>query len=296
MIAGPATWFLQCYVLSIDCVMINFLRNWWSYPASKKCAPSASTFAIPVDRTLLHATHPKAGSQWVQAIFVDLFGAQAVPNEAGNGTPIAGAFGTGKVYLSVYLCPDELANHVVPEAQPTSFFVMRDLRDTLVSLYFSLKVSHAVLDEFMASARKRLNKLSEEDGLIYLIETQLRNSAKLQKTWLAKDVARCVKFESLTANPHHEMPRVIRELLGLDVPTAAIIASCDKFSFERLAGGRKRGEEDAGSHFRSGAAGGWRKHFTPAVTGAFKDEFPGLLVAAGYEIDDNWHSDGTDKE
>lgn len=269
--------------------MIGLFKKWKS-PAgddtSEKLLPQQ--FPVPSDTLYLHATHPKAGSQWVQAIFVDLFGKSAIPNEAGNGVPPDRVFGAGRVYLSAYLLPGEIAQHKSELLPMRSFFVMRDLRDTLVSLYFSLKVSHAVLDEFMASARKKLNLMGEEEGMIYLIETQMRNSAKLQKTWLMEYPESCVKFESLTGNPEHEMPRIIRDMLGLDVPEEAIIASCRKFAFERLAGGRKRGEEDAKSHFRSGAAGGWRKHFTPAVTEAFKEEFPGLLRLAGYEEDENW--------
>lgn len=275
--------------------MRKLFQYWFGRDSERdrEMAPIAAQFPVPPDGLWVHATHPKAGSQWVQAIFSDLFGSGAVPNVAGNGVPPGGLFHPGHLYLSVYLRPDEIAAHGASGAEITPVFVMRDLRDTLVSLYFSLKVSHEILDEFMASARKQLNQLNEEDGMIYLIESQLQNSAKLQKAWLQSHPDRCVKFESLTTNPDHEMPRVINGLLGLHVPDESIRASCRKFSFENLAGGRKRGEEDAKSHFRSGAAGGWRKHFSPAVTQAFKDEFPGHLTAAGYEADDHWQGAGT---
>jgi len=270
--------------------MLKFFQKW---SASSDKRPSAGDktpdfFPVPPDRLLIHATHPKAGSQWVQAIFADLFGSAAVPNQAGDGAPTDGQFSDGRIYLSVYLLPTEIARHTAAPDAYTPFFVMRDLRDTLVSLYFSLKVSHEILDEFMASARKRLLQLNEEDGLIYLIESQLQNSAKLQKVWLQSHPDRCVKFESLTMDPDREMPRVINQILGLNVPEDSIRLSCQKFAFEKLAGGRQRGEEDAKSHFRSGAPGGWRKHFTPAVTEAFKDEFPRLLQDAGYETDEHW--------
>ncbi len=271
--------------------MINLLKKWKSRSDSRipRVLAERPVFDVPPDTLFLHATHPKAGSQWVQAIFFDLFGNHAIPNHAGNGLPPEGQFHPGRIYLSVYLLPGEISAIESSSAPLKSFFVMRDLRDTLVSLYFSLKISHAVLDEFMSSARKRLNALSETEGMIYLIESQLRNTAKLQRAWFAQDPNRCVKFEDLTGSPEREMPRVIRGLLGIDVPEDAIVASCQKFAFEHLAGGRKRGEEDAKSHFRSGAAGGWRKYFSPEVTEAFKDEFPGLLQTVGYEVDEDWH-------
>jgi lipopolysaccharide transport system ATP-binding protein len=218
---------------------------------------------------------------------MDLFGAAAVPNLSGNGEPANGRFQPSCIYLSRYLAPEELSRFAESE-EIRPFFVMRDLRDTLVSLYFSLKVSHEVLDEFMAGARAKLNRLNEEEGLIYLMETQLRNSAKLQKVWLARQPEACVKFEMLTTDPVPGMTHVIQKILDLDVPSEAVMHACEKFAFERLSGGRKKGEEDATSHLRSGAAGGWRKHFTPRVAEGFAEEFGELLVTAGYEPDSAW--------
>ncbi len=40
--------------------------------------------------------------------------------------------------------------------------------------------------------------------------------------------------------------------------------------------------------FRSGKAGGWREVFTPAVKRLFKETAGDLLIALGYESDDDW--------
>ena len=58
--------------------------------------------------------------------------------------------------------------------------------------------------------------------------------------------------------------------------------------FERLTGGRKRGQEDLAAHERKGVAGDWRNYFSERVTLAFKARYGGLLVATGYEQDLNW--------
>lgn len=267
-------------------VMFQFLSK-LTRPRPIPNLPEPTVWSLSPDQVYIHATHPKAGSQWIQAILMDLFGAAAVPNLAGNGEPESRVFSSGHIYLSRYLAPDQLAGFA-PGRNLRSFFVMRDLRDTLVSLYFSLKVSHEVLDEFMAGARARLNRVGEEDGLIYLIETQLKNSAKLQKSWLSHQPDLCLKFESITTDPVPEMTRILQQILDMDVPSEAVMNACERFAFERLAGGRKKGEEDSRSHFRSGAAGGWRKHFTPAVADAFADEFGDLLITANYERDTTW--------
>ncbi len=40
--------------------------------------------------------------------------------------------------------------------------------------------------------------------------------------------------------------------------------------------------------FRSGKAGGWREAFTPEISALFKDVAGDLLIALGYESDENW--------
>ncbi|MES3629935.1 MAG: sulfotransferase domain-containing protein [Longimonas sp.] len=58
--------------------------------------------------------------------------------------------------------------------------------------------------------------------------------------------------------------------------------------FNRLAGGRSRGEENVHSHYRKGVPGDWRNHFTPALAAHFKKEWGPLLVKLGYESTLDW--------
>ena len=62
--------------------------------------------------------------------------------------------------------------------------VVRDLRDTLISLYFSLKHSHPLINEGISQARFSLNEISEEEGLLYLMNTSIKDYHQLQLTWL----------------------------------------------------------------------------------------------------------------
>ena len=62
----------------------------------------------------------------------------------------------------------------------------------------------------------------------------------------------------------------------------------NRLSFERLAGGRKQGEENRASHYRKGQPGDWVNHFTPKVRQLFKDRYGELLVRLGYESDTSW--------
>ena len=62
----------------------------------------------------------------------------------------------------------------------------------------------------------------------------------------------------------------------------------DKKSFQRMSGGRKKGEEDVKNHFRKGVPGDWRNHFTPALLEAFKAHYNPLVLKLGYERDEHW--------
>jgi len=58
-------------------------------------------------------------------------------------------------------------------------------------------------------------------------------------------------------------------------------------SFERLAGGRSRGQE-AASFFRKGVAGDWKNVFTERNKQDFKAAAGDLLIELGYEEDGDW--------
>ena len=68
------------------------------------------------------------------------------------------------------------------------------------------------------------------------------------------------------------------------LPAGYLPWALDRFSFERLAGGRKRGEEDQGSHYRRGVAGDWRNHLTQRHLAAFRERFGDLTERLGYGV------------
>jgi hypothetical protein len=66
------------------------------------------------------------------------------------------------------------------------------------------------------------------------------------------------------------------------LPEGYLPWALDRFSFERLAGGRQRGVEDQGSHYRRGVAGDWRNHLTARHLAAFRERFGDLAERLGY--------------
>ena len=96
-----------------------------------------------------------------------------------------------------------------------------------------------------------------------------------------------VRYESLLADAPAETGRLLR-FLGAEAGDAAVRHCVEEASFEKLSGGRRRGEEDPTSLVRKGVSGDWRGAFTERDRRIFKEEAGDLIVELGYEKDDGW--------
>ena len=165
------------------------------------------------------------------------------------------------------------------------FVILRDLRDTLVSLYFSLKYSHPIELEGHSRRRKMLHEASEEEGLLYLMDTALHNAAAIQRSWISEDVL-LFKYEDLLADEYGTFERIINHC-QIDISRAHLHDIIRQNSFEAQTS-RQRGEEDVTAHHRKGVAGDWQNHFTERLKAAFKEVHGTALIETGYESDLNW--------
>ena len=66
------------------------------------------------------------------------------------------------------------------------------------------------------------------------------------------------------------------------MPEAEVGPAVRRKSFERLSGGRKKGEENVESHFRKGKAGDWKNHLSAQHLASFESAHPGLVERLGY--------------
>ena len=95
-----------------------------------------------------------------------------------------------------------------------------------------------------------------------------------------------VKYEDLLEKPEEELGRLLK-FLGAEANEQVVRQCVSAASFEKLARGRKRGQE-AASFFRKGVAGDWKNVFTEQNKQDFKVAAGELLIELGYEEDDNW--------
>jgi hypothetical protein len=95
-----------------------------------------------------------------------------------------------------------------------------------------------------------------------------------------------VRYEDLLEKPEEEVRRLLK-FLGADASKQIVRQCVSAASFEKLAGGRKRGQE-AASFFRKGIAGDWKSVFTEQNKQDFKATAGDLLIELGYEEDNDW--------
>ncbi|WP_411845349.1 sulfotransferase domain-containing protein [Roseibacillus persicicus] len=217
-------------------------------------------------------------------------------------------------------------DHVAQFPDTKAVHIVRDPRDIVVSGYFSHLKTHKIANEEYARERERLQSLSKEEGLIETLNgINARTLADLQD-WKTGESPNILEFrlEEMSGEPMKYLKKILlhadlmRESEGKDDPldlkiwgqinqvwkrsggktlihkklprvSEGAFQRLEKWvSFERLSGGRKPGEVNTNSHYRSGKHGDWKEHFTPEVVSVFKSRFPTAVSSLGYEKDENW--------
>ena len=236
--------------------------------------------------TVLHVTHWKAGSRWIARILNDCVPDRIVASEIGAKQLLERAVELGKVYPNVYVTREEFDKATLP-AHWRRFVVIRDLRDTLISYYFSFKVSHPVIAPIITEERTVLQNLDHEEGLLRVMERWLPLCVSIQESWLAAGEP-LIRYEDLIENDIGILENLLLDRCGLPVTRRRFRNAVEANRFEALTRGRPRGQEDVASHERKGIAGDWQNHFSDRVKSEFKARYGALLIATGYERNLDW--------
>jgi hypothetical protein len=229
---------------------------------------------------VFHITQWKAGSQWIHKILASCCAPKKVWPSFDGTQPIA----RNNVYAAAYLSKEEYDSFATSDSK--YFIVLRDPRDILVSGYFSMKFSHTLLPG-IAEQRQELESISLEEGMLRTIETWVQPSVDIALSW-AKSGARWIRYEDLL---HRDVELLTQALLvdcGLPIKKSLLEESVLACRFDKIAGGRKPGQEDVNSHYRKGIAGDWKNQFTPHIKDIFKQRFGEALKICGYEKDSDW--------
>ena len=234
---------------------------------------------------IFHITHWKAGSQWVRGVLSEAQPDRVVEVKDDMSHVSKDAIVHGGLYSPVYIARPSFEALINPALNKRVFVVIRDLRDTLISWYFSMKVSHRLNVKGVTPIREQLVEREIEDGLKFLIKEKLVAIARIQRTWIESNIP-IFRYEDLLTDELATFKKIFAHC-EIDLPDDEIEALVQKHSFERKSG-RKPGEEDIKSHYRKAIVGDWKNHFTDSITHLFKEKFGLVLINTGYEDDFSW--------
>ena len=237
----------------------------------------------------MHLTHPKAGSTWLDRIFRKSFGSLVEPR--GNlGAKAAGVdlkdyvYPTGRIHPALFLSCEQFLRHQ-ELADSRRFVVIRDLRDTIISLYFSVRYSHPPLERIVA-AREQVRHMEQNEALLHYIRDNTSGIASLQRSWVGSG-EHLLHYEDLLKDDVALLTDLFIQRCGLPITPSRLKRIILLNRFEARFG-RKLGTEDIHSHGRQGAPGNWRKYFTRQMAEEFQERYGEVLVATGYERDETW--------
>ena len=191
----------------------------------------------------------------------------------------------GPIYGASY---DDWAANAGP--QDRALVVLRDPRDLVVSLVFSLGFSH-VPSNITQLLRSPISAASDQDRIrigIYLL-TQWADRMKSWGTARTGTQEHVINYHRLIASPHDEFTSICR-FLDWDIEPRVLRRVVHRYSFETRTG-RSPGEVNPFSHLRKGVAGDWRNYFSRTLGEEFESTFPHLLAELGYERDGSWYKD-----
>jgi lipopolysaccharide transport system ATP-binding protein len=243
-----------------------------------------SRFALGDQPTVIHVTHHKAGSQWVYAVLQGVAPGRLVLPQPDYTHFLLQPILPGMVYPTVYVTREQYESVDLPRRHKT-FAIIRDLRDTLISTYFSFKDTHPLMHTPADRRRGELKARSVADGFRLIMKTSLSRVERVQLSWIDSYVP-LFRYEELIADSIGSFRRIL-EHCEFDVSSAILQKIVSDASFENVSG-RQLGQVSGASHLRRGAPGGWRELLTGKILAEFKERFDQTLIDTGYEKDDSW--------
>jgi hypothetical protein len=179
---------------------------------------------------------------------------------------------------------DYLSYQSIPKPKKfKTFFILRDPRDIVVSWYFSVKYSHPE-NALIPQYRKKLNKLSLNDGLKYSIESlEQAGLFYAQKTWMTLNAEgiKIFRYEDFVKDNYRFLKQLF-SYLDVEISEIGLKNLVDRNKFKNFSGNRDPGTEDVNHHYRKGIPGDWMNYFDREISDFFKTATGDLLKITDY--------------
>lgn len=222
-------------------------------------------------------THHKCGTSWLRK----LVGLYAL--EAGERVYITNHLKHNPEKYDLILFINSSYGHVEYCRDRTALHVIRHPLDIVVSAYYSHLNTHPEEGwPQLAAQRKKLQVMDREQGIIntWLFLESCSSFGKhglpgplfSMRNWDYTDKnIDTLLFEDISRY-NETMKEKLAAFFGRDVSHLL-----DQITFEILSGGRKVGEIDNKSHFRSGRPNQWRDELPPYIAAAIAKAYPQIL-------------------
>lgn len=196
--------------------------------------------------------------------------------------------------LTPYAGTSDLAIASIARLFPDAkiILLMRDGRDVAVSGVMHWLTKHAAGGELSDQQRARRAFFLEHaaaspdrfftDAELEAWANHWREVIHATYTHMTQMRPLLVHYEAMSRDLKTELRRICT-FIGADASDAAIASCIADSTFEKMSGGRQRGEDAPGQHVRKGVVGDWRMYFTAADAALF-DRLAGWeLIDEGYE-------------
>ena len=253
--------------------MKNKIRTCFRKHAHQQHAEKTSLFP-----PLIHVTHWKAGSQWVRNILESVMPRASVPPVSGVRHFLGKNIVPNKIYPTIYVTQEQF-NTAMFSTEHSKFVVIRDMRDTMISAYFSILHSHEETTD-IHSWRSMLREVDKETGLQWVLEDWLYPVARIQRSWWPAG-EKMIRYEDLLINDVEIFQHLLIEQGNLPISREHVEQVVIANRFKNMTG-RNRGNENIKSHQRKGVAGDWMSHFSPRLKEIFKAHYGG--DTSGYRL------------
>jgi Sulfotransferase domain len=217
-------------------------------------------------------SHHKCGTTWFNNILTTLADL--------NGLSYAVAFDSSNIPRDVDICFIANAEYssLPPIRSGKALHVVRNPMSIVTSAYFSHRNSHETQAwAELLEQRQILQDCSQLEGL-YLTLAYLERAAgaplyDLNRWDYGDPNIMTVQFEDLVSRPNDWLAYIAEhnDAQFSQYPNPIY------FSFERATGGRKLGEVDPNSHYRSGSPDAWREELPKPIVRYIRTHYRGLL-------------------
>ncbi|CAK0742317.1 Sulfotransferase [Gammaproteobacteria bacterium] len=247
---------------------------------------------------IYHCTVYRTGSQWLRRIFSDWrvarysglryeFYYQRIcgPDDFWSNDarfPFSSPFQPRRI-VTIYASHDQYER--IPKVEPyTTFFVLRDPRDIVVSYYFFSRscrdngprgpLYHRLESpvEGLSATIEVLEKIGVFAALRSWMELPMRDDPHV----------RLIRFEDLIGANQLGVFQSLFASCDLILPDKVLTELLAAHTFKKLTGGRRQGEEDVMAHHRKGIIGDWKNYFLDDHIAQFKAVTGDLINITGY--------------